>query len=103
MCRILSKSLVSPILVYCSSAWSHYTKVSARKIEQIQRRAAEMVENIKYVSYSDCIIGIPTLQFRRHRADMIEVYKFFSAYEDIDMECFFTVDSDSYTRGHPLK
>ena len=44
MFRILSKSLVLPILKDCSSVWSPYTKVSARKIEQIQRRATKMVE-----------------------------------------------------------
>ena len=66
MFQILFKSLVRPILEYCSSVWSLYTKVSARKIEQIQRRATKMVENLKVVSYSDRlrIIGIPTLQFR---------------------------------------
>ena len=26
-----------------------------------------------------------------------------NGYEDIVTECFFTVDSDSYTRGHPFK
>ena len=64
-----------------------------------------MVENFKDVSYSDRlrIIGMPTLQFRRLRTDMIQVYKIFNGYEDIDTECFFTVDSDSYTRGHPFK
>ena len=34
---------------------------------------------------------------------MIQVYKIFNGYEDIDTECYFTVDTDSYTRGHPFK
>ena len=57
------------------------------------------------VSYSDrlCIIGIPMLQLRRLRTDVIQVHKVFNGYEDIDTEGFFTVDSDSYTRGHPFK
>ena len=93
MFRILSKSLVRPILEYCSSVWSPYTKVSARKIEQIQRRATKIVENIKDVLYSDrhCIIGMPTLQFRRLRTDMIQVHKNFNGYKDIDTECLFTL------------
>ena len=64
-----------------------------------------MVENLMDVSYSDrlCIIGMPTLQFRRLRTDMIQVYKIFNGSKDIDTECFFTVDSDSYTRRHPFK
>ena len=77
MFQILLKSLVRPILEYCSSIWSPYTKASARKIEQIKHWATKMVENIKDVSYSVrlCILGIPTLQFRRLRTDMIQVYK----------------------------
>ena len=61
-----------------------------------------MVENFKDVSYSDRlrIIGMPMLQFRRLRTDVIQVYKIMNGYKDIDTKCFFTVDSDSYTRGH---
>ena len=64
-----------------------------------------MVEHLEDVSYSERlrIIGIPTLLFRRPRADIIKVHKILNKYEDIDTECFFTVDSDSYTRGHPFK
>ena len=64
-----------------------------------------MIENLKDVSYSDRlgIIGIQTLQFRRLRTDMIHVYKILNGHEIIDTECFFTVDSDLYTCGHPFK
>ena len=34
---------------------------------------------------------------------MIQLHIILDVYEDIDMECFFTVDSDLYTRGHPFK
>ena len=105
MYQILFKSLVRHILEYCSSVWSSYVNVSARKIKQIQRRGTKMVENSKDESYSDrfSIIGIVTLQLRRLRTDMIQVCKTLSRYEYIDTECIFTVDSDSYTRGHPFK
>ena len=53
MFQIFSKSLVRPILEYCSSVWSPYAKVSARKIEQIQQQATKMVEHSKDVSYSE--------------------------------------------------
>ena len=105
MFRIFFKSLVRPILEYCSSAWSPYTNVSARRIEQIQCLATKMVQNFKDASYSDRlrIICMPTLQFRRLTTDMIQVYKIFNGYKDIDTEGFFTIDSDSYTCGHPFK
>ena len=86
MLKFFLKSLVRPILEYCSSVWSPYTMVYAKKIEQILRQATKMVENLRDVSYSDrlCIIGIATLEFRRLRTDMIQVCKILSWYEDID-------------------
>ena len=64
-----------------------------------------MIEKLKDVFYSDRlrIIGIPTLQIRRLRTDMIQVHRNLNEHEDIDTECLFTVDSDSYTRGHHFK
>ena len=34
---------------------------------------------------------------------MIPAYIILSGHEDIDMECFFNVYTDSYTRGYPFK
>ena len=34
---------------------------------------------------------------------MIEVYETVTGYEDIEMECFFTVDLHSYTCMQPFK
>ena len=103
--QILFKSLVRPILKNCSCLWSPCTNALARKIEQIKPLATKMVENLKDVSYSErlLIIGIQTIQFGRLRAEMIQAYKIFNWHEEIDTECFFTVDSDSHTRGHPFK
>ena len=105
MLRILFRSLVRPILEHCSSVWSPYAKVLARKIERIHHPATKMVENLMDVSYSYrlCIIGIPTLPFRRLRTDIILVYKILNGYEYVDTDGFFTIDSHSYTCGHPFK
>ena len=63
------------------------------------------MENIKDVSYSDRhrIIGMPTLQVWWLRTVMIQAYKILSGYEDVYMDCFFIVDSDSYICEHPFK
>ena len=34
---------------------------------------------------------------------LFDGYKILDGYEDIDTECFFTIDSYSYTCGHPFK
>ena len=64
MFRILSKSLVQQILEYSSSVCGPYTNASARKIEQIQRRATKIMENIKDVSYSDHIVSSECQHFK---------------------------------------
>ena len=78
---------------------------SARRIEQIQCRTTEVVKNLRDVSRSDRlrIIDIQPLQFRRLMADMIQVYEILNGYDDVDLECFFSVDSDTHTRGKALK
>ena len=53
-------------------------------------------------------LNIPTLEQRRTRGDMIEVFKILKGYENINPNQFFQLSSDgthtqSRTRGHSLK
>ncbi len=47
------------------------------KVEGVQRRATMMLPGMKGVEYPDRLktIGLPTLKYRRQRADMIETHK----------------------------
>ena len=44
--------------------------------------------------------GLTTLETRRLRGDLIEVFKILKGYEDIDSKFFFKLVEDSMTRGH---
>jgi len=48
------------------------------------------------------ILGLSTLETRRLRGDLIEVFKILKEYENIDREMFFDM-SQSNLRGHSLK
>ena len=91
MLLCLYKSLVRPQLEYCSTVWTVLFKKEASEIEKIQRRATKMIKNIKDLSYSERLrkLGLPTLEYRRRRADMIETFKIIHGIDKVDKNIFF--------------
>jgi len=57
------------------------------------------------LSYKDRLksLHLWTLEDRRLRADLIEVYRMYHSLSAVDFETFFERDIDSRTRGHTLK
>ena len=74
-------------------------------IENVQRRATRLVKCLKHLSYKDRLktLGLPSLEYRRERSDMIQVYKIMHGIDKVDKDKFFTVNRYSATRGHSLK
>ena len=60
-------------------------------LEQVQRRATRMIEECKGKSYEERlgILGLITLENRRMRADLIEVFKILKGFEGIVEKIFF--------------
>ena len=73
----LYKALVRPKLEYCVQAWRPYLKKNIDNIEKVQHRATKMIEECKHLNYEDRLIqtGLTTLDERRTRGDLIEVFK----------------------------
>ncbi|CAG2201955.1 unnamed protein product [Mytilus edulis] len=99
------KSIVRPLLEYATCVWSPYLKKDIRKLESVQRRATKLVKNICHLNYEDRLrsLGLPTLEYRRDRNDMIQVYKALHGIDDIDWMSLFTLAPSNNTRGHSLK
>ena len=97
----LYKSLVRPHLEYGSTVWSVLYKKDAISIENVQRRATRILSNIRHLSYSERLrfLGLPTLQYRRMRADVIQVFKIIHGIDKID-EDIFEVPLTQRTRGN---
>ena len=74
---MLFKSLVRPHLEYASCIWSPQLKRDKVSIERVQRRATKLVPELKHLPYSSRLqqLGLPTLTYRRRRADLIETYR----------------------------
>ena len=82
----LYKALVRPHVEYASSVWSPFKLRDIKLIEGVQRRATRLSRDLRNEPYNIRLttLGLPTLQFRRERADMLQVFKILNGYEDID-------------------
>ena len=101
---LLCKSLVRPILEYCSSIWFPLYKGDANEIEKVQRRATKIVPSLSNLEYPQRLraLNLTTLHYRRKRTDILQVYRLIHQIDKVDINQFFTFN-DNPTRGHAWK
>ena len=102
----LYKTLVRPHVEYCVSAWSPYYRKDKELLEKVQRRFTKMIKGMKGMSYEERLqrLNLWTLEERRNRQDLIEVFKICKGLSRIrPEELFHFDDSGKGTRGHSLK
>jgi len=103
---ILYKSFIRPHLEYAIQAWSPYLKKDIEHLEKIQRRATKLVQGLGSLPYEKRLeaLKLTSLEKRRLRGDLIEVFKLVTGKENIDYTCLFQLDDACYnTRGHKFK
>ena len=86
----------------CSSA---ETQVCHRSyIIAAKRRATKLVKNIQHLSYTERLkyLVLPSLQYRRLRADIVETFKILYNIDKVQHEHIFPI-SRTATRGHNQK
>jgi len=96
----LYKTLVRPHVECSISAWSpHYIK-DKNQIEKVQRRFTKMIPELHGLTYGNRLKALKlwTLEERRNRADLIEVFKLFRGISTLPFENFFQLDMDKRTR-----
>lgn len=101
----LYKSLVRSHLDYGNLIFYPTTKKYKQILENAQRRATRVIPELHGLSYRERLIelNLPTLDYRRKRFDIIQVFKIIHHIDDIDMNIFFTFTENSQLRGHNLK
>jgi len=84
----LYKSLVRPHLEFSVQAWRPHFQKDIDLIEGVQRRATKLITSL--ITYEERLrlLNSQTLETRRVRGDLIEVFKMFKGLEDID-PCIF--------------
>ena len=74
---VLYKMYIRPHLEYCVQVWSPHLKKDITLLEQVQRKATKLVKSVSKLSFQQRLekLEVTTLEKRRERGDMIEVYK----------------------------
>ena len=100
----LYKALVRPHLEYASVIWAPKYLKDSKAIENVQRRATKLLVQLQNKNYQDRLkrIGLPTLEYRRKRADLIQTYKLIKGIDKTSYN-FFSFIEQSKTRGHKCK
>ena len=101
----LYKPLVRSHLDYGNLVFYPTTKKYKQIVENAQRRATRLVPELRGLTYKERLIelNLPTLDYRRKRFDIIQVFKIVNKIDDIDMCAFFTFTENNQLRGHNLK
>jgi len=100
----LYKSLVRPHLEYCIQAWCPHLIKDIKLIENVQHRATRMIPELRGKSYEERLIAVKltTLETRRLRGDLIEMFKILKGLDKIRLSI--TANTLSNPRGyHSLK
>ena len=73
----LYKGMVRSHLDFCASVYAPINLQEVNRIEAVQRRATKQLPEMKGLDYPERLrkLKLPTLAYRRHRSDMIELYK----------------------------
>ena len=104
MLRKLIVSIIRPRLEYAAVIWSPGQKKYINKLERIQRMATRLVVEIGDLPYEKRLerLDLPTLERRRQRGDLIQMFKLVKDLEKVDRKDLLRRD-EGRTRGHSFK
>ena len=97
----LYRTMVRPHLEYSVSAWSPHYKKDRILLERIQHRFTRFIPGCASLPYEERLrkLGLWSLEERRNRADLIEVYKILNGLSSPSLKSLFVLDSYGKTRG----
>ena len=104
MLKNLFFALVRPHLEFANVVWSPRLIKDINLIEGVQRRATQVMNDLKNLLYEEKLrkIDLPSLVYRRTRGDMIEVYKYTHGFYSTNFDLL-NIAQNINTRGQKLK
>ena len=87
----LYKQYVRPHLEYCIQAWSPWLEQDKKALEKVQERAIKMVSGLESKLYKERLkeLGLQSLEDRRVRGDMTQVWKIMNSHDNLEKNDFF--------------
>ena len=100
----LYNSLIRPLLEYAVQFWSPTLRKDIERLERVQARATKLIPSIRRLSYQDRLkaLGLFSLETRRLRGQLIEVFKILNGFDNVDHRNLFSLNTNS-TRNHGWK
>jgi len=97
-------SYVRPILEYASQIWSPHSLKDTALLEKVQRRFTKSIPALHLLPYSTRLtnLNLQSLALRRTNIDLCTVYRILHRQISLDSTLFFTLRTNSVTRGHSL-
>ena len=88
-------ALVRPHMDYAVQFWSPYYRMDINMLESVQRRMTKMIHNVRNLEYKERLktLGLHSLERRRLRGDMIEVFKWVNGINKGDIKDVLKVKS----------
>ena len=85
--------------------YGHIKKNIKKAIENVQRRATKFISRIKHLPYNERLkqLGIPTLEYRRIRTNMLQTFKILYKYDITSKPDLLTRNLSTCTGGNDLK
>ena len=102
---LMYKSLVRPHLEYTVQAWFPHQLGHIRILEGVQRRFTRKIQELMSLTYEARFkrLTLITLETRRIRGDLIEVYRILNGLEKINPDSLFKRSRYTNIRCHTMK
>ena len=108
MFKAIYPSMIRSHMEHAVQAWSPQLRKDINLMELVQRRATKLVQSLRNEPYEERkrVLDLTSLEERRMRGDLIEVFKIIHGFEGLQRDQFFKLESEMHsyqTRGHEWK
>ena len=94
-----------PQLEYCVQFWSPYYRKDIEKLEREQRKVTKMIPRLRHKPYEERLkeLNLFSLSKRRLRGDLIELFKIFHGFDNVNINNYLNINRTSTTRSNGYK